>query len=697
MNGSNALWLNQITNSGIHNLSNYPLSTKQLTALSLGFNFIPVPKPLPNLKEHIDAQYADFVKHVRTTSVFIHTDDNNNNKFLRPTFKTTIWEPPKVPNPAVEEYLSEVESRLQNELKRLDSHPAKHFTTRQYSPPWFHKILLEIKENKEILVTEADKNMGTVVIKTSEYIKHGLGQLNDRNTYITCDSPPNYNHIWTVLKAILSKYNQLTYRPQNKNQDVLTTISKFLLQLEGRDELKLGSFYMLMKVHKTPLAGRPIVSSINTITYFASKYIDYKLQPIYKRIPSYVGSSQDLLLILESLKFTNNKDCFILCADVDSLYPNIPKVKGLAMMRESIFLRNQLLPENRLTVNDINLICDLMEFVLDNNYFTFGDLIFKQVNGTAMGTPAAVVFACLFLDNHEHNVMTSTNVQPLLYRRFIDDIFAVFKCKQDAELFIQTFSSDVNLPTIKCSNFTISDKEGIFLDLHIFKGKRFTERNLMDIKIYQKPQNKYLYIPLNSFHPKSVFPSYIKAELNRYRFTCTGDEDFLTVKDDFFKRLTARGYPNDFLTPIFADIQPRQNLINKAKQRLYSTNSNIKSKNTIIFKTRYSPQIKALKLKDCLQLTEGMKMTQDGINLCHGRDPIICYSNPPAIRSYFSQSRKNLHALPLTHNISLNIEDIDNLIGRHKHRPDSQDNSRETLPFRVRVNPNVSTDLSQRL
>jgi hypothetical protein len=650
-------------------------------ALSLGFNFIPVPRPLPNLNELIDLQFEDFAKRVRTAYTFLYSDRNNNSKLI-PVFRTTTWTPLPAPDP-IERYLTQVHTRLKEELIRLNSNPIKRCTTKQYSPPWLHKTLMETKEDIEITITEADKNMGTAVIKTSEYIKHALGQLNDKNTYVACDAPPDFNQIWNDLEQILIKHNCFTFL--RRDEEVPTEIRKFLFQLKDRDELQMGSFYLLMKVHKTPLAGRPIVSSTNTITYFASKYIDSKLQPIYKLIPSYVGSSQNLLLMLESVNFSKHKDCFILCADVDSLYPNIPKEKGLLMMKESILRRkDKLPPENQLTESDINLICDLMAFVLDNNYFTFGELIYKQINGTAMGTPAAVVFACLFLDKHETNVIESTNVKPLLYRRFIDDIFAVFSCKQDAETFLNAFSSEVTLPTIKCSNFTISDKEGIFLDLHIFKGSRFTEKNLLDVKIYQKPQNKYLYIPLNSFHPKSVFPSYIRAEINRYRLTCTNDNDFLTVKTDFFNRLTARGYPADFLTPIFVENQSRKNLLDKVRNRLFGNNDNPKSIKPLIFKTCYHPQIKAIKFKDCLQLTGGMTGTQAGIDLCHGNEPIICYSNPPSIRSYFSQSRKNLHALPLTHNMSLDIEDIDKLVSSHKHRPDSRDSSHETVPVRVR-------------
>jgi hypothetical protein len=321
-----------------------------------------------------------------------------------------------------------------------------------------------------------------------------------------------------------------------------------------------------MKVHKPKLSGRPIVSSINTVTYFASKYLDHILQPIYKRISSYIESSQALVAFLDGWKVPNYRNCVILCADIDSLYPNIPLVEGLKYMVESITFHNSMMDKRLFDENDIEFISELMRFVLGNNYFTFGNLIFKQLNGTAMGTPAAVVFACLFLDSLERRVFKEHKIKSMCFKRYIDDIFAIFGTKEEAELFLQHFTT--KLPTIKCSSYTISETEGVFLDLVIFKGPRFQNEAKFDTKIYQKPQNKYLYLTPNSFHPKAIFPAFIVSELNRYRLCCNSEDDFQKVKNEFFDRLIARGYETSMLNGLFTKWSSRDILLKKVKERL---------------------------------------------------------------------------------------------------------------------------------
>ena len=637
----------------------------------MSLSYIPVPKPLPDLNSYIDDQYKDFARRLNITE-FFNNNGNNSNSIdpLRPTSTKSTWVPSKI-SKTLEEYLKEVKSKLSEEVKRCEQTDKKKFLTRQYSPPWLVKTLNELRNNREIIITEADKNMGVAVVKTSEYIQLGLKQLLDTNCYELCLEPPNLNRLWAELKLLLNKRGFL-FDPTAKKKDTkYSKVALYLLQLEKRNEnsanpnpnpppLKLGTFYMLMKVHKTPLAGRPIVSSINTITYYTSKYIDMKLQPIYKRIPSFLNASRDLIVQLEDTQFNNHKDCFILCADVDSLYPSIPIDKGLEMMRISLIKRNDELNEGKLPKEEIDLICALMKFVLNNNYFTFGNLIFRQKQGTAMGTPAAVVFACLFLDAHETRILRELEPRkPLLYQRYIDDIFGIFETKEDAEYFLTKFSSDEDLPTIKCSSFTIDATEGTFLDLKIFKGERFQLSSHLDIKVYQKPQNKYLYLPPNSFHPKAIFPAYIKAEINRYRLNCSSDKDFEEVREDFKNRLLARGYEEETLKPLFSSVKKRTELL--LQVRLGKEKKHL-NKGKFIFKTLHHPQTKALHIKSCLKLTERAKDHLDGVRLFNGQEPIICYSNPPAIRSFFSQKRNKIHDLTLQPVDTNDRSEIDKMI-----------------------------------
>lgn len=597
--------------------------------------------------QYVNDQYNQFVKSIRTKYFFYNTDNQNNSiDFLTIRNKQTTWIPPKA-SAGIESYLSNVKQLLDLNTYKLSKLKKKVLT---YSPPvWFLEAVKSIKNNKDIIITNADKNMGVAVVKTSDYIKEGLRQLNDSNTYQQLENKPNLNQSWAKLRSILNSSHQLFMKDKygryklDKNKKIeYTKLAKYLLQMQDSKELRYPIFYMLMKVHKTPIAGRPIVSSINSITYHASKYIDHCLQPMLKYINSYIQSSQQLIAEIEiSNHFPNN--CVILCADIDSLYPNIPIKEGLEYFSNALQYHKSRHPTEFAQLN-IDLIVALMEWVLTNNYFNFGALYYKQLNGTAMGTPAAVVFACLFLDEVEREVQSWLTFEPIFYKRFIDDLFGVFENREQAEEFILIFNNI--LPTIHCSTYTISDRDGVFLDLFIFKSFRFQTTNQFDVKIYQKPQNKYLYLPPNSFHPKAVFKSYISAELDRYRTYCNNDEDYKEISDLFYTRLIARGYNKMFLDPIFNKERSRQVLVGKLLERYILKENTVKKTDIpILFKTAHTPQSKLLNISKCLKLTTAAIFEPRANSFFNNRNPIKCFSNPPALGSYFTKVRNSLHSL----------------------------------------------------
>ena len=369
--------------------------------------------------------------------------------------------------------------------------------------------------------------------------------------------------------------------------------------------------------------------------FYASKYVDRKLQPYMKITRSHILSSQSLVLLLEKYKIHDDyKDTMcILCADITSLYPNIPIDTGLLFMRERlIFLHNDSLKLNItpiITLSDISFICELTEFVLNNNYITFGDRTFKQICGTAMGTPLAVVFANLFLQQLEHLVKIKLNDLkhdfPLLYKRYIDDIFALFKCMYDAKQYIETFNSIVE--SIKVT-YTLDCMKGQFLGVVMFRGPRYDTDNLLDVKLYQKPQDKHQYLPPYSFHSPKIFPAFINSELNRLRLNCSVDSDYETNKQLYYTRLLARDYTHEYLKPSFELHRDRNSLLtrisDRLKQKLVTANNNSTSK-PIIFKTTYCQKALQTKLKPCFKLTELAKQDPHAHKIFGNRDPIICY------------------------------------------------------------------------
>jgi hypothetical protein len=79
--------------------------------------------------------------------------------------------------------------------------------------------------------------------------------------------------------------------------------------------------------------------------------------------------------------------------------------------------------------------------------------------------------------------------------------------------------------------------------------------NRIIIRSHEKVFNKFLYIPFQSYHPVKSKRGWIKAELLRHARNNTYKKDFLEMKNKFFIRLLARGYPSRFLKPVFDSVK----------------------------------------------------------------------------------------------------------------------------------------------
>ena len=92
------------------------------------------------------------------------------------------------------------------------------------------------------------------------------------------------------------------------------------------------------------------------------------------------------------------------------------------------------------------------------------------------------------------------------------------------------------------------------MDLVIFKGNRFYQKGLFDIKIFQKEQNLYAYIPKKSNHKKHTFKNLVVNELKRYVKYNSEKLGFYKLRNKFFDRLRNRGFRKYLLSKIFASV-----------------------------------------------------------------------------------------------------------------------------------------------
>lgn len=634
-----------------------------------------------SLKDYLQDQFSDFERRVRIKAFFDEQEasSSSDERFII-KYRQSLWSPPLAQG-EVKAYLNNARSRLEESLEHI------HVRSPKFNPPWLRKTLQELRENKDIIITEADKNMGTAIVRTEDYISEALRQLSDPNTYELIERFSLSAH-WHQLQDILVKHEFLEFKLEtgykfldgktNPEAPTRNQIAKYLLQLRHHSELRpFAVFYLLMKVHKkipegrNIPPGRPIVSSINSCTYFASKFVDIMLQPLLKLVESFVSSSQHLICQLEQCE-RFPADCVLLCADIESLYPNIPIHNGIRWFRTSI--RHYHLEYRRrfgvncLSTTEINLIVDLTWYVLTNNYFTFGEYKYRQINGTAMGTPLAVVFACFVVAHIERQTLFDTQIRPLFFSRYIDDFFIVMKNMEDAHRFIECFNG--YSPTIRCPEPCISNQEGIMLDMKIYKGPNFATTGRFSTVLYQKPQNKYLYLPPSSFHSHHVFPAFIQAEIHRYRILCSETVEFDVSCKNFYTRLLERGYSALQLDGWFhtARVRTREDLLTEVRQRFLDQQQQEQvppsspTSAPIIFKCHFTPETKALKISSCLQPQgeEWAKGSKVRSVFDNGRSmPITCFMNSSSIHSYFRQSRKHLHHTLPPHNLDPDLLDFD--------------------------------------
>lgn len=196
-----------------------------------------------------------------------------------------------------------------------------------------------------------------------------------------------------------------------------------------------------------------------------------------------------------------------------------------------------------------------MKLVMCNNVFTFGDLHFLQLVGTAMGTSSACMWATIYFSIHEMNTLIPRYQHCLpTFNRFIDDIFGVWTGTA-AEF--EQFKVDTDDFGILTWDFEEPTTSVNFLDLTI----TINHRRRITTKTYQKALNLYQYIPPMSAHPPNMIKGIIYSLMRSYYRQNTLTSDYHNIAVKLFERHVARGWDRALI----------KSLILEADQRIKST------------------------------------------------------------------------------------------------------------------------------
>ena len=545
-----------ILNRSVHNLTNIKFNDNILYLLGLNLKFCPAPKLLTD--SEILNDFNSFARTIRLKYFFYSNKQINffdKYKIKNPSYM------PQMASSSIENYLYGIQNKLSEQLLR---NPVYKIKTSKYTKS-IYKLIKECNDLKtplNILFIPSDKNLGITIVFKNWYINECYRHLNDIKTYIILPSKPDIILIYLQLKAILIKYNI----------DNNSNLYKYLLQ--NYDNYKIAKFKLTIKIHKTPITGRPIVNNISSPTYYTSKHLHDLLFPLLHLIPSYIQDSNTLILKLNNLTLPNNN--FMFTADVESLYPSIPIQLAITYVKRFLLLYKDHHNYN------IEYIIDLLNWVLVNNIISFNEKYYLQIFGIAMGTPIAVALANIFLCILEYDIFENFKINninlPILFYRYIDDLIGIFHDTNSRDKLIFMYNNAID--SIKITH-NINNTEQIFLDLCLFKGRLYNNNKHLDIKLYQKPLNKNLYLPPHSFHTSHMFKGFILSNFNRIRFKCTNDNDFYYISTQFIAHLYNRGYQYNAITNIFKKTSSRESLINHYNKTYGITTDNINDGNII--------------------------------------------------------------------------------------------------------------------
>ena len=261
-----------------------------------------------------------------------------------------------------------------------------------------------------------------------------------------------------------------------------------------------------------------------------------------------------------------------------------------------------------------------------------------------MGTPMAPNYANLFMDKFENDVINEyadkTGLRPLVWFRYIDDIF-----------FIWTHGSE-SLDDFIAFNQSFSEKKGMKSSIKFETNKSSNEVNFLDVRVilenghlitnlYTKPTDAFLYLNTSSNHPKHIKANIPKGQFVRVRRICSKNEDFLTncaTLSSFFEK---RGYNSKDLKRTVQEVSkiPRTKLLEEMEK--------IKRDRQSIFVCDWHPNVSRLPtvLKKHFHLLQNDQKTKDIFTSM----PMVAYRRPKTLKNILVKNNISEKKTPPKH------------------------------------------------
>ena len=292
--------------------------------------------------------------------------------------------------------------------------------------------------------------------------------------------------------------------------------------------------YGLPKIPKTGEPLRPILSMCGSAQYDTSKWLCEILKPVVDHFST--RCVKDSFTFSDKVKTSNlPSDGFMCSFDVVSLFTNVPLNEVINICADALYRNDDIDPV--ITTLHEDSFKELMKRVTSGVEFSFDGTMYRQVDGVAMGSPLGPALANIFVGYHERKI--PEDEWPLLYDRYVDDVFSFFENKQNSLVFEERLKG--LHPALR---FTRDDEKNGSLP---FLDVRVAKTNLgISTSLYRKPTFTGLYTSWDSFSPDVYKINLVRALTYRIIRICSPavvEEELRLLRSILAKN----GYPGQVL------------------------------------------------------------------------------------------------------------------------------------------------------
>ncbi|BHF81095.1 hypothetical protein SprV_0702422500 [Sparganum proliferum] len=245
-----------------------------------------------------------------------------------------------------------------------------------------------------------------------------------------------------------------------------------------------------------------------------------------------VRSASQFLLDLRGRRIQSDE--IMVSFDVTSLFTFIPP----NLAREVLHKRLEEAYDETQNALKTEHLMRLFEFC-QQTFFTFAGETYEQIKGTPMGSTVSGFVVELVLQELEK--LAFIQHEPVLWRRYVDDTFAIVKKDM-----LQHFHSLLNavFPDIKFTREEEQEQQLPFLDVFV----RRNPNGKLETTVYRKATNTTQLLSFHSNHPVAHKRSCVKTLFNRVQTHCSKPEDRAHEARYLRDQFVQNGYPRAFIS-----------------------------------------------------------------------------------------------------------------------------------------------------